>query len=134
VPFGADVTDAGAVDQLVAAVTAELGPIDVLTLNATGIGEPAQTPLLQMSQDLLERTVLAQLRAVVLPARAVGMAMAAAGAGSIVVVSSGQARDPQPGFGDLAVAKSAVEGAAGRWRANWGPRVSGSTSSRPGLP
>jgi 3-oxoacyl-[acyl-carrier protein] reductase len=120
-PFGADVTDADAVRQLVAAVTAALGPIDVLILNAAGIDEPARAPLLQMRQDALERAVLAQLRAVVLPARAVGAAMAAAGAGSIVVVSSGLARDPQPGFGDLAVAKSAVEGAARALARELGP-------------
>ena len=40
VPFGADVTDAEAVDRLVADVTAVLGPIDVLVLNAAGIRRP----------------------------------------------------------------------------------------------
>ena len=112
VPFGADVTDAEAVGRLVADVTAALGPIDVLVLNAAGIVHPARVPFLQMPQDVLEQAVLAQLRAVVLPARTVGAAMAAAGAGSIVVVSSGLARDPQPKCADLAVAKAAIEGAA----------------------
>jgi len=93
-------------------VTAVLGPIDVLVLNAAGIVRPARAPLLQMPQDVLEQAVLAQLRAVVLTARAVGTGMAAAGAGSIVVVSSGLARDPQPGCADVAVAKAAIEGAA----------------------
>lgn len=65
-----------------------------------------------MPQDALEQAVLAQLRAVVLPARAMGAAMATAGTGSIVVVSSGLARDPQPGFCDLSVTKAAVVGAA----------------------
>ena len=121
VPFGADVTDPEAVDRLVAGVTAGLGPIDVLVLNAAGIVRPAKAPFLQMNQDVLEQAVLAQLRAVVLPARAVGAAMAAAGAGSIVVVSSGQARDPQPGFADVAVAKAAVEGAARAMARELGP-------------
>ena len=111
-PFGADVTDAEAVGRLVADVTAALGPIDVLVLNAAAIAHPARVPLLQMPQDVLEQAVLAQLRAVVLPAQTVGATMAASGAGSIVVVSSGLARDPQPGFADLAVAKAAIEGAA----------------------
>ena len=121
VPFGADVTDAGAVDRLVADVTAALGPIDVLVLNAAGLRQHAQASLLQMPQDTLEQAVLTQLRAVVVPARAVGAAMAAAGAGSIVVVSSGLARDPQPGFADLAVAKAAVEGAARAMARELGP-------------
>jgi hypothetical protein len=107
VPFGADVTDAEAVDRLVTDVTKALGPIDVLILNAAGTRQPARTSLLQMPQHALEEAVHAQLRAVVLPARAVGARMAAAGAGSIVVVSSLLARDPQPGFADLSVAKAA---------------------------
>ena len=121
VPFGADVTDADAVDRLVADVTAELGPVDVLVLNAAGIIHPARVSFLQMPQDALEQAVLAQLRAVTLPARAVGSAMAAARAGSIVVVSSGLARDPQPGFADLVVAKAAVEGAARAMARELGP-------------
>jgi 3-oxoacyl-[acyl-carrier protein] reductase len=121
VPFGADVTDAAAVDRLVAGVTAALGPVDVLVLNAAGIVRPARAPLLQMPQDVLEQAVLAQLRAVVFPARAVGAAMTAAGTGSIVVVSSGVARDPLPGFADVAVAKAAIEGAARALARELGP-------------
>ena len=121
VPFAADVTDPEAVDRLVAGVTAGLGPIDVLVLNASGMVRPARAPFLQMGQDVLEHAVLAQLRTVVLPARAVGAAMAAAGAGSIVVVSSGLARDPQPGSADVAVAKAAVEGAARAMARELGP-------------
>ena len=120
-PFGADVTDPDEVDRLLAGVTAGLGPIDVLVLNAAGIRQPAKAPLLQMRQDALEQAVLAQLRAVIVPARAVGAAMAAVGGGSIVVVSSGLARDPQPGFADLAVAKAAVEGAARAMARELGP-------------
>ena len=120
-PFGGDVTDTETVGRLVAEVTAALGPVEVLVLNAAGITQPARAPLLQMTQDALERTVMAQLRAVVVPARAVGAGMAAAGAGSIVVVSSGLARDPQPGFADLAVAKAAVEGAARAMARELGP-------------
>ena len=134
VPFGADVTDAEAVSRLVAEVTAALGPIDVLVLNAAGIVRPARAPLLQMPQDVLEQAVLAQLRAVVLTARAVGTGMAAAGAGSIVVVSSGLARDPQPGCADVAVAKAAIEGAARVLARELDRTGYGSTSSPPGPP
>ena len=54
-PFGADVTDAEAVGRLVADVTAALGPIDVLVLNAAGIVHPARVSLLHMPQDALEQ-------------------------------------------------------------------------------
>ena len=93
----------------------------MLVLNAAAIVHPARVPLLQMPQDVLEQAVLAQLRAVVLPAQTVGATMAASGAGSIVVVSSGLARDPQPGFADLAVAKAAIEGAARAMARELGP-------------
>jgi len=121
VPFGADVTDATAVDRLIADITATLGPVDVLVLNAAGIVRPSRVPFMQMTHDALERAVLAQLRAVMLPARAFGAVMAAAGAGSIVVVSSGLARDPQPGFADLAVAKAAIEDASRAMARELGP-------------
>ena len=117
----ADVTDPAAVDRLVAAAAAALGPIDVLILNAIGIDRPAMAPFLELPQDALKQVVLAQLQAVVLPARAVATAMAARGTGSIVVVSSGLARDPHPGFLDLSTAKAAVEGAARAMACELGP-------------
>src|SRR6516162_11854867 len=55
VPFGADVTDAEEVSRLVTEVTAVLGPIDVLVLNAAGIVRPARARFLQMPQDVLEQ-------------------------------------------------------------------------------
>lgn len=118
----ADVTDADAVNELAARATAALGPIDVLILNAVGIDRPTMAPLLEMTQDALEHVVLAQLRAVVLPSRAVGTTMAANRTGSIVVVSSGLARDPRNGSSDLSIAKAAVEGAARAIACELGPR------------
>jgi 3-oxoacyl-[acyl-carrier protein] reductase len=117
----ADVTDAEEVDRLAAEVTAALGPPGVLILNAAGIRQPARAAVLQMPPDAVEQAVLAQLRAVLLPAQAFGAGMAAAGSGSIVVVSSGLARDPRPGFADLAVAKAAVESAARALATELGP-------------
>jgi 3-oxoacyl-[acyl-carrier protein] reductase len=134
VAIQADVTDPAAVDHLVAAAAAALGPIDVLILNAIGIDRPAMAPFLELPQDALEQVVLAQLQAVVLPARAVATAMAGRGTGSIVVVSSGLARDPHPGFLDLSTAKAAVEGAARAMARELGPHGSTSTSSRPDRP
>ena len=122
VAIQADVTDPAAVRHLVAAAAAALGPIDVLILNAIGIDRPAMAPFLELPQDALEQVVLAQLQAVVLPARAVATVMAARGSGSIVVVSSGLARDPHPGFLDLSTAKAAVEGAARAMACELGPQ------------
>ena len=49
-PIQADVTDADAVNELVARATAGLGPIDVLILNAVGIDRPAMAPLLMVDR------------------------------------------------------------------------------------
>jgi 3-oxoacyl-[acyl-carrier protein] reductase len=117
----ADVTDVGEVDRLGAEVTAALGAADVLILNAAAICQTVGVKLLDMPQAALEQAVLAQLRIVVLPARAFGAAMAAAATGSIVVVSVGQARNPWPGFADLAVAKAAIEGAVRALATELGP-------------
>jgi len=117
-----DVTDPNAVNELIARASAALGPIDVLILNAAGIERPAMAPFLEMTQAALERVLLAQLRAVVLPARAVAATMATRATGSIIVVSSGLARDPRGGFSDLAIAKAAVEGAARAMARELGPR------------
>lgn len=118
----ADVTDATAVNELMARAAAGIGPIDVLILNAAGIDRPAMAPFLEMTQNALEQIVLSQLRAVVLPARAVATTMTARSTGSIIVVSSGLARDPHTGFSDLAIAKAAVEGAARAMARELGPQ------------
>jgi 3-oxoacyl-[acyl-carrier protein] reductase len=117
----ADVTDTAAVRFMAERVEAELGPIDVLVCNAAGVSDPAFGALLDLAPDAAETVVLAQLKAVLTPARAVLPSMVARGHGSLVVVSSQLARSPKPGFSALSIANGAIEAAARAMAAEFGP-------------
>ncbi|MFG2813236.1 SDR family NAD(P)-dependent oxidoreductase [Streptomyces sp. NPDC048410] len=108
-----DVTDPDGTNALVAAVRAGLGPIDVLVLNAAGLGahEARIAPAADLAWEDLEHVVGQQLKALFLTARAVLPDMTARGSGSVVAVGAALARRPAPRFLPLAVAKAGVEAA-----------------------
>ncbi|MET8681288.1 SDR family oxidoreductase [Streptomyces sp. NPDC004647] len=108
-----DVTDPEQVSALVAGATAELGPIDVLVLNAAGLGahDFRIAPATELTWDDLELVVTQQLKALFLTTRAVLPDMVARGGGSVVAVGAALARRPSPGFLSLAIAKAGVEAA-----------------------
>lgn len=118
----ADVTDAACVGQMTCLIEERLGPIDALVCNAAGVTDPAFGQLLEIGSEAVEALVLAQLRAVLTPARAVLPGMVARGRGSVIVVSSGLARHPKAGFSALSMAKGAVEAAARAMAEEFGPR------------
>lgn len=107
----ADVTDPGQAGGLVATVTEELGPLDVLVLNTAGLGahEAPIGPAARLGWDDLERVVTRQLKAVFLTAQAALPGMTDRGRGSVVAVGAALARTPAPGFLPLAVAKAGVQ-------------------------
>jgi 3-oxoacyl-[acyl-carrier protein] reductase len=117
--FPADVTDAAAVAELVAAVEARLGPVAVLVLNATG--PQPEAPFDEVGWD----DHLAQLRffvaSPVLLARAVVPGMRARGFGRIVHVDSEVADRPPPGRSAYAAAKSAQIGLMRAWARELAP-------------
>jgi 3-oxoacyl-[acyl-carrier protein] reductase len=117
--FAADVTDEAGVAQLVAAIEAQLGAIDVLVLNATGPQPDAPV------EDVTWDDHLAQLaffvRSPVLLLRAVLPGMRAAGGGRIVHVDSEVADIPPPGRSAYAAAKSAQIGLARAWARELAP-------------
>ncbi|MFR9776128.1 SDR family NAD(P)-dependent oxidoreductase [Micromonospora sp. MS34] len=124
VPLQADVTDPEQVDALVAGVTSELGPVDVLVLNAAGLGahDARIAPATELTWADLDRVVTAQLKALFLTARAVLPSMFARGSGAVVAVGAALARRPAPGFLPLAVAKAGVEAAVRTLAQEAGPR------------
>ncbi|MFU8850847.1 SDR family NAD(P)-dependent oxidoreductase [Micromonospora sp. SL1-18] len=113
VALQADVTDPEQVEVLVAGTTAKLGPVDVLVLNAAGLGahDARIAPAMELTWDDLDRVVTQQLKALFLPAKAVLPGMLERGGGSVVAVGAALARRPAPGFLPLAVAKAGVEAA-----------------------
>jgi 3-oxoacyl-[acyl-carrier protein] reductase len=117
--FGADVTDEGAVAGLVEAVTDELGPIDVLVVNATGAQPDA--PLTEVSwEDHLQQLEFF-VKSPVLLARALVPGMGARGFGRIVQIDSEVADRPPPGRSAYATAKSAQIGLTRAWARELAP-------------
>jgi 3-oxoacyl-[acyl-carrier protein] reductase len=108
-PFQADVVDEDAVTAMVENVEESLGPIDVLVLNAAGFTNPARGPFLKIPQKVIEEIVLNQVRAFLLPVRAIAPSMIERGRGTIVVVTSGQVIHPAEKFLALPMAKGAIE-------------------------
>jgi 3-oxoacyl-[acyl-carrier protein] reductase len=117
--FYADVTDERGVSGLVAAITAGLGPIDVLVFNATGPQPEA------LVADTGWPDHVAQLdffvKSPVLFGRAVVPGMRARRYGRIVHIDSEVAHLPPPGRSAYATAKSAQIGLARSWARELAP-------------
>jgi 3-oxoacyl-[acyl-carrier protein] reductase len=88
-PVRADVARAAEVEGLVAALTRELGPIDILINNA-GISEPCAIE--ELTEEAFDRTLAVNLKSAFLCTQAVLPGMRARGFGRIVNISSGAAR------------------------------------------
>ena len=86
---GADVSQAAAVNRMMAEVERELGPIDVLVNNA-GIG--TIVGLDDLTEELFDRTIAVNLKSVFLCTQAIIPGMRARKWGRIVNISSGAAR------------------------------------------
>jgi 3-oxoacyl-[acyl-carrier protein] reductase len=88
-PLQADVSDGDAVAKMVAAVTAELGPIDLLVNNA---GVAITRGVDDLTEADFDRTILVNLKSAVLCTQAVLPSMSMRKWGRIVNISSGAAR------------------------------------------
>ena len=117
--FAADVTDEREVAGLVAAVSASLGAVEVLVLNATG--PQPEAPLADVSWE----DHLAQLgffvKSPVLLGRAVLPGMRARRSGRIIQIDSEVADRPPPGRSAYATAKSAQIGLTRSWARELAP-------------
>ena len=91
----ADVTDRAAVAAAVAAVSRELGPVDLLVANA-GVREAAAGRPWEADPDEWWRVVETNLRGVLLLDHAVLPAMVERGQGRVLHVASGMGQRPRP--------------------------------------
>ena len=86
IAYGADVTDRGAVEQMIAQINRDLGAVDILVNNA---GAALRlSPLVDMTDELWDRVMAVNLRSAFLCCRAVAPQMIARGSGVIINVSS----------------------------------------------
>jgi 3-oxoacyl-[acyl-carrier protein] reductase len=117
--FSGDVTDEGQVGKLVAAVQRDLGPVDVLVLNATG--PQPEAPL----EEVAWEDHLAQLdyfvKSPVLLGRAVVAGMRERGWGRIVEIDSEVVDLPPPERSAYVTAKSAQVGLTRSWARELAP-------------
>ncbi len=103
----ADVTNAGAVQTLVAEITAQHGGVDILVHAAGGVQGQVNQPVEQVSLDDWRRIVAVNLDAAFLLVRAVAPSMKARGWGRIITISSGAGRSySQTGIQAYAGAKA----------------------------
>jgi 3-oxoacyl-[acyl-carrier protein] reductase len=117
--FPADVTDERQVAELVAAVTARLGPVDVLVLNATGPQPEAPLDEVGWEEHLAQLEFF--VKSPVLLGRAVLPGMRARRYGRIVQVDSEVVDRPPPGRSAYATAKSAQIGLTRSWARELAP-------------
>jgi 3-oxoacyl-[acyl-carrier protein] reductase len=100
-----DVTDPGALDDLVGSTASDLGRLDVMA-NVAGI--IVQAPVLELADDVLERVLAVNLLGVFRGCRAAGRVMVAQGGGAIVNMASAAVDTPSPGLAAYGMAKAAV--------------------------
>jgi len=117
--FAADITDERQVAELVAAVAARLGPVDVLVLNATGPQPEAPLPEVTWEDHLAQLGFF--VKSPVLLGRAVLAGMRARRSGRIVQIDSEVADRPPPGRSAYATAKSAQIGLTRSWARELAP-------------
>jgi 3-oxoacyl-[acyl-carrier protein] reductase len=117
--FIADVTDEGQAEGLVAAITARLGPVSVLVLNATGPQPTA--PLAEVAWPDHLAMLEFFVKSPVLLGRAVLLAMLDGHYGRIVNIDSEVADLPPPGSSHYSAAKSAQKGLARAWARELAP-------------
>lgn len=104
--FRCDVSDSAQVDALFAAMTGQLGGVDVVVANA-GIG--GSGPIVEMSDAAYRRVIGVNLDGVFFTCRAAARVMIPAGSGVIVTVGSVFGRDTPANSSAYGAAKAGVE-------------------------
>ena len=104
----ADVTDDGALSDLVKAAEAAFGPIEVLVNNAALFAELRLTPIMQISNEEWDRVMTVNVRGTVQTTKAVVPSMLRNGRGKIVNISSGTFYYGGPGLAHYVCSKGAI--------------------------
>ena len=107
VALQADLRDEAAADALVPAAVEALGRLDACVANA-GTWDPEDVPITRMSLERWRSTLDANLTATFLTARSYLRHVEAAGAGSLVLVTSTAGLFGEAGHVDYAAAKAAI--------------------------
>ncbi|MGH8923189.1 MAG: 3-oxoacyl-[acyl-carrier-protein] reductase [Acidimicrobiia bacterium] len=105
--FGADVSDAQAVEDLFAGITDHLGPVGILVNNA---GITADNLLLRMSPEEFDRVIATNLRSAFLCTKAALKSMLRSHFGRIVSISSVAGITGNPGQANYAASKAGLIG------------------------
>jgi 3-oxoacyl-[acyl-carrier protein] reductase len=100
-----DVTVPGELDAVVDEAVSAFGRLDVMA-NIAGI--IAQSPVVDLDDDALERILAVNLKGVFRGCRAAARVMSAQGSGSIVNMASAAIDAPSPGLAGYGMAKAAV--------------------------
>jgi NAD(P)-dependent dehydrogenase (short-subunit alcohol dehydrogenase family) len=109
------------VDQLAAAVLGEFGSVEILVNNA-GMS-PLYPSISSISEDLYDKVMDVNLKGAFRLSAVIGEAMKAAGAGSIINVSSSAAVRPTPGEVVYAMAKAGMNNMTESFAKAFGPEV-----------
>jgi gluconate 5-dehydrogenase len=114
--YGFDVTDEAAVDDAVAAVEAEVGPVGVLVNNA---GVQHRVRLVDLDPADWRRVLDTNLTSAFLVGRAVVRSMIIRGRGKIINVASVQSDLARPGIGAYTAAKGGIRTLTRAMAAEW---------------
>jgi 3-oxoacyl-[acyl-carrier protein] reductase len=129
-PVPTDVGQRGCVERLFSGVVERHGRVDAMC-NIAGI--IAEAPLLDLPEDELDRLTAVNLKGVLFGCQAAGRAMAAAGRGAIVNMSSTVVDRPAAGFGAYSVTKAGVAQLTKMLAVELGPRGVRVNAIAPGI-
>lgn len=111
-----DVTEEAAVEEAVARIEAEAGPLEVLVNNA---GVQHRQPLLEVSREDWDRVLRVDLTSAFLVGRVAARGMIARGHGKIVNIASVQADLARPTIGPYTAAKGGLRNLTRAMTAEW---------------
>jgi gluconate 5-dehydrogenase len=115
--YAFDVTDEAAVQEAVAAVEAEVGPVGVLVNNA---GVQHRVPLVDLDVADWRRVIETDLTSAFLVGRTVARLMISRGRGKIINIASVQSDLARPGIGPYTAAKGGIRTLTRAMAAEWG--------------